>query len=62
MFRKCVKDGLCLFKDLDTWLEKNMSSVEHLADVTADADPMRTFRLVKVAHWKAFEAVAEQRQ
>ena len=62
LFRKCVKDGLCLFKDVDTWLEKNRSSVEHLTEVPADADLRRTFRPVEVAHWKAFEAAAEQRR
>lgn len=46
LFRECVKDGLCLFKDYNTWLEMNRSSVKQLTDVPADADLMRTFRPV----------------
>ena len=61
LFRKCVKNGLCLSKDFDTWLEKNRSSVEHLTEVPADGDLIRTLRPVEVPLWKAFEAVHEQR-
>ena len=61
-FRKFVKDVLCLFKDLNTWLEKNSSSVQRLMEDPAEADLIRTFLPVKVVHWEAFEAVAEQRR
>ena len=62
LFRKCMKDGLSLFKDFDVWMEKNRSSIERMTEVPSDADLMRTFRPAEVAHWEEFEAVEEQRR
>ena len=59
LIRKCVKDGLCLFKVFDTWLESNRSLVERSTVVPSDVYLMRKCRLVEVAHWEAVEAVAE---
>ena len=32
LFRKCMKDGLSLFKDFDVWMEKNSSFVDRAHD------------------------------
>ena len=50
LFRNCKKDGLCLFKDFDIWLEKNRLFVQRKEEVPSDADLMRTFRPAEIAH------------
>ena len=57
-----MKVDLCLIKDLNTWVEKNKSSVQRLMEVPADSYLIRMFRPVEAAHWDDFESVAEKRR